>query len=51
MQRQAVALQKSNVAILKAAAAAAAWAQLDFGYRETVLDVLAEAGRLAAAVA
>ena len=52
LQRQAVALQKSNVAALKAAAGAAAvWAQPDFGHRETVLDVLAEAERLAAAVA
>ena len=52
LQRQAVALQKSNVAALKAAAGAAAvWAQPDFGHRETVLDVLAEAERLTAAVA
>ena len=52
LQRQAVALQKSNVAALKAAAGAAAvWAQPDFGHRETVLDVVAEAERLAAAVA
>ena len=33
------------------AAAAADWAQPDFGNRETVLDVLAEAERLAAVVA
>ena len=52
LQRQAVALQKSNVAALKAAAGAAAvWAQPDFGPRETVLGLLAEAERLAAAVA
>ena len=52
LQRQDVALEKSNVAASKAAAGAAAvWAQPDFGHRETVLEVLAEAGRLAAAVA
>ena len=52
LQRQAVALQKCNVAAFKAAAGAAAvWAQPDFGHRETVLEVLAEAERLAAAVA
>ena len=52
LQRQSVALQKSNVAAFKAAAGAAAvWAQPDFGHRETVLEVLAEAERLAAAVA
>ena len=49
--------QKSRSRTCKAAlkvaagAAAAAWAQPDFGHRETVLDVLAEAERLAAAVA
>ena len=52
LQRQAVALQKSNVAAFKAAAGAAAvWAQPDFGHRETVLDVLADAERLAGVVA
>ena len=52
LQRQAVALQKSNVAALKAAAGAAAGsAQPDFGHRETVLEVLTEAEQLAAAVA
>jgi len=52
LQRQSVALQKSNVAAFKAAAGAAAvWAQPDFGHRETILEVLAEAERLAASVA
>ena len=54
LQRQAVARRKSNAGAHKAAAgaaAAAAWAQPDFGHREVVLGVLAEAERLAAAVA
>ena len=49
---QAVALRKSNVAASKAAAGAAAvWEHPDSGSRQIILDVLAQAERLAVAVA
>ena len=53
LERASVALQKSNTAALKAAAgAAAAWGPQDVpGVEEAVLNILAEAERLAAAAA
>ena len=53
MERASVALQKSNAAALKAAAGAAAtWSATESpGVEEAVLNILAEAERLAAAVA
>ena len=53
LQRASVALQKINVAALKAAAGAAAtWSATESpGVEEAVLNILAEAERLAAAAA
>ena len=53
LERASVALQKSNTAALKAAAgAAAAWGPQDApGVEEAVLNIFAEAERLAAAAA
>ena len=52
LERQSVALQKNNAATLKAAGAAATWRDTRVpGLDEAVLEVLAEAGRLAAQAA